>query len=105
MGLPTESNVEEWLKKLGESDQPYAAACATLTVKKESLKIAKARALGATGTAAEKERTALTSPEYQIAIEELRDAEYEKKLLELRRTQYILGIEVWRSLNANLRKS
>ena len=41
MGLPTEEHVEEWLKKLGESDQPYAAACATLTVKKESLKIAK----------------------------------------------------------------
>ncbi|MAR67238.1 MAG: hypothetical protein CL833_08330 [Crocinitomicaceae bacterium] len=105
MGLPTEKNVENWLCKLGESDEAYASACARLTAKKENLKIEKAKQTGNEGTAIEREKQALTSVGYKQAIDDLVEAEHTKKLLELQRQQYILGIEVWRSLNANMRKS
>ena len=105
MSLPTSNHVERWLEQLGESDAPYAQACAELTAAKELLKVSKMAALPNEGTALEREKAAYTSAEYRLAIERLEKAEYSKKLLELRREQWQLGIDVWRSLNANMRRA
>ena len=105
MSLPTEKHVEEWLHKLGETDEAYAQACASLTAAKERLKVAKMEGLPDEGTALEREKAAYTSRAYKDAIAALRDAEANKKLLELRREQWSLGIDVWRSLNANQRRT
>ena len=53
----------------------------------------------------EKEKVALENPEYKKAVDEYSDAIYKKTLLEAKRVRWNLIIEVWRSLNANLRKS
>jgi|TARA_R100000935_G_scaffold54221_1_gene82804 hypothetical protein len=105
MSLPDADMVEMWLHQLGDSDHAYANACAIHTAAKEGLKICKAAQMPATGTVAEKERQALLSPEYAAALDKLTAAEYEKTVLNLKREQWIMGIDVWRSINANQRRS
>jgi len=105
MSLPNEHMVEKWLNDLGESDHAYANACAVFTSAKEGLKVAKAIAMPISGTVAERERQALLSPEYAAALDKLAAAEYEKTVLNLKREQWIMGIDVWRSINANQRRS
>lgn len=105
MSLPNEKMVEKWLNDLGESDHAYANACAVYTAAKEGLKIAKAAAMPNGGTVAEREKQALISAEYEVAVKKLSAAEYEKTLLHLQREQWIMGIDVWRSINANQRRS
>ena len=90
---------------LAESDHAFANACAVYTAAKEGLKIAKASAMPDKGTVAEREKQALVSAEYELAVKKLSAAEYEKTLLHLQREQWIMGIDVWRSLNANQRRS
>ena len=89
--------------QLGESDEAMAQATATHSAAKENLKVQRALATPPTGTSIERERAALTSAEYRHALEELKEAEYQKTLLSLKRKQWELGIDVWRSLNANMR--
>lgn len=105
MSLPDEKAVERYMHSLAQSDEQYAQACASLTAAREGLKVAKALGTPKSGTVQEKENEALTSPEYTLALEKLKQAEYEKMLLSLRREQWVLGIEVWRSLSANRRRS
>ena len=105
MSLPNEHMVEKWLNDLGESDHAYAAACAEFTAAKEGLKVAKAIAMPTSGTVAERERQAILSPEYDTAVKKLTAAEYEKILIHTQREQWIMGIDVWRSINANQRRS
>tara|TARA_R110002110_G_scaffold76797_1_gene202065 strand:+ start:291 stop:587 length:297 start_codon:yes stop_codon:yes gene_type:complete len=97
--------VSDALHFISESDISYAAACAAYTVAKEGLKIAKASAMPDKGTVAEREKQAVLSDEYQQAIKKLGHAEYEKIYLHLKRESRILNIDVWRSINANQRRS
>lgn len=105
MALPTEKDVDRWLNLLGSTDEAYAQACASLTAQKERLKVSKAMATPRQGTQLERENEALMSPQYSFAIDALKEAEYQKKLLELKREQYMLGIEVYRTLSANQRRA
>lgn len=104
MSLPTERDVDEAMQKLATTDEKMAQAIAALTAAKEGLKIAKARATPRAGTALERENEALTSPEYALAVETLKDAEYRRELLRLRRERWDLIVEVWRTLSANQRR-
>ena len=103
MSLPTENHVEQWLTQLGETDEAMAQATAEYSAAKENIKVQKAIATPSSGTSIERERAALTSALYKLALEKLREAEYQKMLLSLKRRQWELGIDVWRSLNANMR--
>jgi len=103
VSLPTEQHVEKWLMQLGETDEAMAQATAEYSAAKENLKVQRALATPSTGTSIERERAALTSAQYKIALDALKEAEYQKTLLGLKRRQFELGIDVWRSLNANLR--
>ena len=103
MSLPTEQHVEKWLMHLGESDEAMAQATATHSAAKENLKVQRALATPSTGTSIERERAALTSAQYKLALDALKEAEFQKTLLSLKRRQWELGIDVWRSLNANMR--
>ena len=105
MSLPDEKAVERYMHSLAQSDEQYAQACAALTAAKERLKIAEALAMPKSGTVQERKNAALTSPEYEMALERLERAEHDKVLLSLKREQWTLGIEVWRSLSANRRRS
>tara|TARA_R110002020_G_scaffold42017_1_gene123471 strand:+ start:151 stop:441 length:291 start_codon:yes stop_codon:yes gene_type:complete len=95
--------VEKWLMQLGESDEAMAQATATHSAAKENLKVQRALATPSTGTSIERERAALTSAQYKLALDALKEAEFQKTLLSLKRKQWELGIDVWRSLNANMR--
>ena len=103
MSLPTAQHVEKWLMQLGESDEAMAQATATHSAAKENLKVQRALATPSTGTSIERERAALTSAQYKLALDALKEAEFQKTLLSLKRRQWELGIDVWRSLNANMR--
>ncbi len=103
MSLPTEQHVEKWLMQLGESDEAMAQATATHSAAKENLKVQRALATPSTGTSIERERAALTSAQYKLALDALKEAEFQKTLLSLKRRQWELGIDVWRSLNADMR--
>ena len=103
MSLPTEQHVEKWLMQLGESDEAMAQATATHSAAKENLKVQRALATPSTGTSIERERAALTSAQYKLALDARKEAEFQKTLLSLKRRQWELGIDVWRSLNANMR--
>jgi len=103
VSLPTEQHVEKWLMQLGESDEAMAQATATHSAAKENLKVQRALATPSTGTSIERERAALTSAQYKLALDALKEAEFQKTLLSLKRRQWELGIDVWRSLNANMR--
>ena len=103
MSLPTEQHVEKWLMQLGESDEAMAQATATHSAAKENLKVQRALATPSTGTSIERERAALTSAQYKLALDALKEAEFQKTLLSLKRRQWERGIDVWRSLNANMR--
>lgn len=105
MSLPTEKDVDEALQKLAETDEKMARATAVLTAAKEGLKIAKAKATPRQGTALERENEALMSPEYQVAVDALRDADYRRELLRLKREGWSLLIEVFRTLSANQRRT
>ena len=89
--------------QLGESDEAMAQATAEYSAAKENIKVQKAIATPSSGTSIERERAALTSAEYRHALEKLKEAEYQKTLLGLKRKQWELGIHVWQSLNANMR--
>jgi hypothetical protein len=103
VSLPTEQHVEKWLMQLGESDEAMAQATAAYSAAKENIKVQKAIATPSTGTSIERERAALTSAQYKLALDALKEAEFQKTLLSLKRRQWELGIDVWRSLNANMR--
>ena len=105
MALPTENDVDKALNALAQSDQEYAQRTAELTAAKEGLKVAKAQAMPRKGTSQERENEALTSPQYAEALTKLRDAEYRKVLLGLRREGWALQIEVFRTLSANQRRT
>ena len=103
--LPTEKDIEKSLNNLAITDESFAQAQAKCVAKKENLKIKKLALLGTTGTQMEKEKVALEHPHYKKAVDEYSDAIYKKTLLEAKRVRWNLIIEVWRSLNANMRKS
>lgn len=104
MSLPTERDVDEAMTKLAETDEKMARAYAALTAAKEGLKIAKAKATPRNGTQLERENEALMSPEYKLAVDALRDAEYRKELLRLKREGWSLMVDVFRTLSANQRR-
>ena len=105
MNLPAEQDAAEAIYALGQSDQAYARAYAATTAAKENLKIEKAAATPDEGTVQQKEKAALTSPQYREALDRLTECEYDKKLLELERERHHMTFEFWRSLEASRRRT
>ena len=105
MSLPNERDIETALKKLSETDLSYAQANAFLASAKESIKVAKMENLPDSGTAIEREKTAILSDDYKEALKKYKNAVFQNKYLELQRETWLRTIEVWRSLNANMRRS
>ena len=105
MPLPSEIDVEKALEGLVETDERFAQASARQVAAKEGLKVARAKAMPAVGTVAQREASALMSADYALALDELRTAEFEKTLMHLRRQNWQTQIDVWRSLNANQRRA
>jgi hypothetical protein len=103
--LPNEKDIDEVLERLPDSDAEYARSCADYTSAKLGLPIAKAKGQPDTGTIAEKERVALQSDVYTQAKDKLVEAEFKRMQLMLERERLIMTVDVWRSINANQRKS
>lgn len=105
-GLPNERRVERALDFLCRTDQPYAQATARLAAAELRVKQAREIAfLEAEGTQGERAARALCSDGVREASEALEKAIEQKELLKAQRTTATVVIEVWRSLNANQRRS
>ena len=105
-GLPDERRVERALDFLCRTDGPYARATARLAAAELRVKQAREIAfLEAEGTQGERAAKALSSDGVKEASEALEKAIEQKELLKAQRTTATVVIEVWRSLNANQRRS
>jgi hypothetical protein len=105
-GLPDERRVERALDFLCRTDGPYARATARLAAAELRVKQAREIAfLEADGTQGERAAKALSSDGVKEASEALEKAIEQKELLKAQRTTATVVIEVWRSLNANQRRS
>lgn len=104
MSLPDEKQVERALNYLAESEEAYAQAVAKREAKEAGAKVARESAfLGSSGSVAERQAMAGTSPEVRAALEALEAAYYDLEILRAKRQRALLVIEVWRSLNSNRR--
>lgn len=105
-GLPDERRVERALDFLCRTDGPYARSTARLAAAELRVKQAREIAfLEAEGTQGERAAKALSSDGVKEASEALEKAIEQKELLKAQRTTATVVIEVWRSLNANQRRS
>lgn len=107
MALPTGEDVEKALHFLSEKEEEYARTKAALTAKKEGVKVAESIALlkSQGANAAERTAKARSSAEYKTALEDLEQAEYNKEYMSLKFKRAELVIEVWRTVQANQRRS
>jgi len=104
--LPDERRVERALDFLCRTDGPYARSTARLAAAELRVKQAREIAfLEAEGTQGERAAKALSSDGVKEASEALEKAIEQKELLKAQRTTATVVIEVWRSLNANHRRS
>tara|TARA_Y100001972_G_scaffold49915_1_gene61338 strand:+ start:13 stop:330 length:318 start_codon:yes stop_codon:yes gene_type:complete len=105
MPLPNLKDVEKALEFLSETDDKYAEAYAKDSLSKEWTKVVKYENLPEDGTILSREAEAYSSENYKQALREEEQKRYNKKKLELQMENATLVIEVWRSLNANQRRS
>ena len=105
--LPTDADMSEKLIFLAETDEQWAIASARFKATEERLKVVRSQEyLNADGKSiATREAQALTSPEYVKLLEVLESSLTQKLLLTAQRKRAELVIDVWRSLNANKRRS
>jgi len=100
-----ENRVEEALIKLAGTDESHALWAGQVKYAEEGLKQAKSHAfLLAEGTVAEREAKALSSENYEKAVEKYADAFKKFKTLDNQRNHEIRIIDIWRTLSSNRRQ-
>ena len=103
-GLPDREDAGVAYRYLCKTDEKYARACATLGAKEQGVKVAKAIAMGKhDGAYNERERQALCSPEYKLALGEQEEAAYNKILLDTKRKRAVVCLETWRTIESSRR--
>jgi hypothetical protein len=101
----TEQRLTQALKYLAETDEPAAKAKAyMLGLGGQEKTILATQFIGAEGTVAFREATAMTSKEYADWASQYKGSVYDFEILRNKRSTEALIVEVWRSLNANQRR-
>jgi hypothetical protein len=103
MALPDHHDVDRWLQEIIDSDVRMAETSAEYGAARENLKVQKAIATPGQGTVQERENVAIMSAGYKVALERIKEAEYNKLLCSLKRESARIGIDIWRSINASQR--
>ena len=99
-----DQTVEKALEYLRDTAEEHAKAKALSKFMDHKRKVVRGEQfLEATGTVAEREAKAESSQAYQTCLKELRNAAYDYELLDARREQAKLNIEVWRTEEASRR--
>ena len=103
--LPGNEQVSEALHFLTNSDEAVGQLHGKVVRLQQELKVVKARETPTHGTALHKEKLAYMSDAYNIALNDYANAIADEKILQAQRSTRIVLIDVWRTLNANMRKS
>lgn len=106
MSLPTEKEVDNALAYLVETDRSFANLKASMSALEYGIKIAEALGvMEAEGAQALRQAASRSSQRYLDAVNSYKEAKAEFHYIENKRNRAITVIDVWRSVNANQRRS